>query len=715
MTGTGGRRKGNFPAETTSFIGRGKELTAVREALGGARLVTVTGVGGVGKTRLALRAAEGVRARYPDGVWLVELSPLRSAEPLALAIAEALRLEDQTVRPMPEVLAEWVQDKELLLILDTCEHLVDGCVDLVADLLTVAAGLTVLCTSRQPLRVRGEHRLELGPLALPGDPQADGAEECEALALFTQRAAAAVPGLRFTGAEAAAAAEVCRRLDGLPLALELAGARLRQMSVQELADRLQQRFEVLVSDEEAGGDGATALPRHRMLRTAVGWSHELCAPLERLLWARLAVFADGFDAEAAQAVCAGGPLPAGRVPGLLDHLVDQSVVQRENRSGTERFRMLDTVREYGADWLRELSEEDDLKLCHCRYYQRLARRACAEWNTSRQLVWCERVRTEHANLCAAVDWSLDQPDRSATLEFVGATGFLWLQSGHRRDPRHRLDKALAAGVPFGPQHLPALWARGMIELSMGDREAAVVWAQRCTEVAQEWSASGGDVAALHLTANRHIFSGRPDEALSVLTGIEPGPIRPDWLGSLQLQVRLMVSFAHLLRGDAAAARAVAEEGRALSLRHGEQLAGAAAEYFLAQTELARNDIDSALRKATSALRGHAKVHMISNLALDIDVLATAVRAAGDAHRAARLLGIGQRLWDLTGRPQIGSPHLLASRQACERAIRDKTGDTAYEHAYQEGRAMSHEQAMTYATDGTDAWSSQTSTTRPRTS
>ncbi|WP_051830887.1 ATP-binding protein [Streptomyces violens] len=648
--------------------------------------MTLTGVGGVGKTRLALRAADVVRARYLDGVWLVELSPLCSAEPLALAIAEALRLVDQTVRPMPEVLAEWIQDKELLLVLDTCEHLVDGCVDLVANLLTVAPGLTVLCTSRQPLRVRGERLLELGPLAVPGNRPAAGAEECEALTLFTQRATAAVPGLRFTGAEAAAAAEVCRRLDGLPLALELAGARLKQMSVQDLADRLHERFEVLVGDGETGGDNGTGLPRHRMLRTAIGWSHELCAPRERLLWARLSVFPGGFDRQAAEFVCSSGPIPAEEVRGLLAGLVDKSIVLREAREEEDaerpRYRLLDTVREYGKEWLDRLGEVDPIRQ-HRDYYLRLAEQGAREWLGPHQVQWRHRLLREHANLRTALDFCLGEPDRSA-LRMAGALWFFWNACGYLREGRHYLEAALALSPEASPEHIRALWGCGVIATIQGDRAATERLSAACAAAAQQRGDAATRAAALLLAGNVMALRGDLAGALTAFDEARRAA-EQDSATSLTLSSLTGVAWAHLARGEFDRAAAVADEVRTRWTPHGELWIRGYADYLHGRADLGRGEVASAVAHGRAAVEAKWLLHDTAGLAEALDLLAKAAAAGGRGGRAARLLGFADQVWQSFGRPQMGnSPPLLAARAACERQAKAAIGDQAFEAAYQEG-------------------------------
>ncbi|GLW96345.1 hypothetical protein [Microtetraspora sp. NBRC 16547] len=321
-------RRGNLPAETSTFLGRDADLAEVERLLRQESLVTLTGVAGVGKTRLALKAA----GRLHGGAWLAELSGERNGALLAHTIGAAIGLREQAARPQGDVLAEHLADRRMLLILDTCEHLIGPCRALVGQILRAAPGVRVLATSREPLGLPGERVHAVRPLPVTE-------EDCDAVRLFRERALAVRPGFECSDA----VVRLCRRLDGVPLALELAARRLRALTAGELLDRIDDRFSLL-----AGG-GRTG--RHRTLRTAVGWSHELCTPEERLLWARLSVFGGTFDAEAAADVCADDRLAG--VPYLLARLADKSVVIRNG----QRFRMLGMMRDYGREWLHEIGED----------------------------------------------------------------------------------------------------------------------------------------------------------------------------------------------------------------------------------------------------------------------------------------------------------------------------------------------------------------------
>ena len=358
-TGTPYRTPGALPPQTSGFVGREAELARARELLRQSRLVTITGPGGVGKTRLAVRAAGEAAGGFRDGAHFIELSVVHDPGLLAhtiaarLIIAELSNAESDQGSQRSRLLG-FIRERELLLILDTCEHVIDACAALADSILREAPGVTILATSRQPLDAAGEAVLRLSPLPVP-DPGADSAGKADAVELFAQRAAATVPGFTVTPENLADIITVCRRLDGIPLAIELATVRLRALSLHQMAERIDDRLRLLT------GGRRTGTPRHQTLRAAIEWSYSLCTPAEQLLWARLSVFACGFDLAAAEQVCAGGALAADEILPTLISLVDKSVLTRNGapdpsleeggQPADPVFRMLDTIREFGAERL----------------------------------------------------------------------------------------------------------------------------------------------------------------------------------------------------------------------------------------------------------------------------------------------------------------------------------------------------------------------------
>ncbi|MFJ9529063.1 ATP-binding protein [Streptomyces cyaneofuscatus] len=499
---------GFLPEETSSFVGRRAELARLETALAERRMTTLIGPGGVGKTRLALRAARAAADRYPDGAWWADLSPLYDDALLLPTVSDAVGLADHTLRMPVEALCEWLSDKRLLLVLDSAEHLRAPCSHLLAELLTTSPGLTVLVTSRQPLGTRGEHTVRIQPLPVDGAP--------DALQLFEDRLRASDPhaGLEAPG-DRAAAADICRRLEGIPLAIELAAAGIGRHTVAQLATRIGTRFDAPVDAEDLTASRLDLLAddslwprRHRTLRTTIGWSHELCTPLERLLWARLTLLRTDFDAETAREVCTGGPLTPQEVDRALQGLVAQSVVQRD---GT-RYRMLDTLREYGRMWLAELGEERAAADRHARSFLGLARRAHEGWTGPDQITWYHTVADTHLDLCAALDHLLAH-DVAAAQEMAGRVGFFWACCGHLSEARGYAQRALESGPVEGPHRTRLQWVLGVAALLQGDFATAEKYGALCTAVALYDHDDEGMLGATYLSGLTQLMNGEPAAAL----------------------------------------------------------------------------------------------------------------------------------------------------------------------------------------------------------
>ncbi|MFD5142099.1 ATP-binding protein [Streptomyces sp. NPDC058401] len=690
-----GHGDGYEAADSASFVGRTGELAALERALLEDRLITLTGPGGVGKTRLARRAAgraglaeaglaeagQAEAGPFPDGVHWADLSPLPDERLLVATVADALDLADHTARTPAAAVRQWIGGRRLLLVLDCCEHLVTAVRDLVRELLDAAPHLVLLLTSRQPLGLPDERVLDIGPLPHAVDPS--GAEE--ALALFTRRAAAAAPGQAppWTEARLAAARSVCARLEGIPLALELAAAQLTDHTVEELAVRLARRIGPLSAPAPARP------PRHGALRTAIGWSHEWCTPRERLLWLRLSVFGGAFDLAAARAVCAAAPLAGTDVPALLDALVAKSVVRR---GADGSYRMLDTIREYGAMWRDEAGEREALREAHAAYFTELVRAAERDWLGPDQRIGYRHVEAVHGDLCAALDHYLaTAPERA--LDLASRAGFYWACCGHLHAARGYLERALAAARPeeVAPRvRVRALWALGVTLLLQGEQEQAHRIAVGCEALAAGLDGDPGPALdAAYLLGLSHLLAGRPlaarivsDNALEAFPGtpFDSGP---------RIRCHLVRVFALTGTGLFTDARDEAELLRAGCAERGEHWTRAYADYQLALICLFEG------RPAESAVHARAMLESKRELgdsfgtALGLDLLAAARAATGDGAGAARAYGTGHAYWQAVGHPQRGTPELASVREEFERTARGALGDQAYEEAFREGLRHGH--------------------------
>lgn len=686
MGGSAPRRDCHLPVETTSFVDRRSELAEGRELLARARLVTLTGPGGVGKTRLAARIAARVARAFPDGVRFVPLSGLRDPALVPLAVADALGLHDHSERPALDALVERLRERRLLLVVDNCEHLATACAALAGALLRGTTGIRVLATSRHRLGLTEEHLLEVRPLPVP-DPDGDltAADGYPALALFADRAAAVVPGFRLTAANRASVARLCRRLDGLPLAIELAAVRMRVLDVDQLLARLDDRYRLLT------GGSPAVLPRHQTLRAAVDWSHELCDEREQTVWARLSVLAGSFDLEAAEAVCGG--TVAGSSADVLEAvagLVDKSVLCREaGPDGGLRYRLLDTLRHYGLERLRESpGEERAARVRHRDWAQQLAATCEREWFGPGQPGIVARLRADRDNLRAALDFSLTTPGEAhAGLRLAGTLWFHWHACGAPREGRYWLDRALDAHPDPTPERARALWTAGLLagcpeDLTRGRRRAeeARALARRLGDRAE---AAHADYA---IGVIRLFSDDLPGALTHFRAAVARGRVPGQHLSLLGLDhVELACALAFLGRADEAIE--VCERIRELCAEHGEQWVLSYGERILALALTVKGDAERADAHAREALRLKLAVHDVVGIALTLDLLARIAADRGAHDRAALLLGGADRAWTDVDRDRWGSACLGATRRAAEDRVREAIGPTDYRRAYDRGAAL----------------------------
>ncbi|MGW1206484.1 ATP-binding protein [Streptomyces cyaneofuscatus] len=730
---------GFLPEETSSFVGRRAELARLETALATRRMTTLIGPGGVGKTRLAVRAARAAADRYPDGAWWADLSPLYDDALLLPTVSDAVGLADHTLRMPVEALCEWLSDKRLLLVLDSAEHLRAPCSHLLAELLTTSPGLTVLVTSRQPLGTRGEHAVRIQPLPVDGAP--------DALQLFEDRLRASDPhaGLDAPG-DRAAAADICRRLEGIPLAIELAAAGIGRHTVAQLATRIGTRFDAPVDAEDLTASRLDLLAddslwprRHRTLRTTIGWSHELCTPLERLLWARLTLLRTDFDEETAREVCTGGPLTPQEVDRALQGLVAQSVVQWD---GT-RYRMLDTLREYGRMWLIELGEERAAADRHARSFLGLARRAHEGWTGPDQISWYHTIADTHLDLCAALDHLLAH-DVAGAQEMAGRVGFFWACCGHLSEARGYAQRALEAGPVEGPHRTRLQWVLGVAALLQGDFATAEKYGALCTAIALYDHDDEGMLGATYLSGLTQLMNGEPAAALEAAervlrmtetappdggpdgrratatdtatdtttdtasesgacdsTASEPGASEPGedsapLESAHRLRCRLITVFALTALGRLAESGRAAAALRRSCERGGEYWTRSYADYQLALIALLQGRPEASAVHARAMLAGKHRLRDSFGIALGLDILAAAIAAQGAGAQAARVYGTGHAYWRMVGHPQRGTPELGPVRETCELQARAAVGDEAYQRAFERGQADNAEVGLAAA-------------------
>ncbi|WP_329084082.1 ATP-binding protein [Streptosporangium sp. NBC_01469] len=690
-TPAGWRRDGNLPNELTSFVGRTRLLTTLRQRLGEHRLVTVTGIGGVGKSRTALRIAHQMRSDFKDGVWFADLARLQDSGMVRHTITSALGIADQSARSADETLVEWLGDREILLIIDTCEHLVDACGALFEDLLDNAAGLTILATSRQSLNARGEHTVTIPPLAVPGDSPGEDVFTNEAVQLFVARASAVVPNFMLDEHNIGPVAELCRRLDGIPLAIELAAVRMRALSVEQILGLLADRFSLLA------GASRTALPRHQTLRAAIGWSHELCEPAERLLWARLAVFAGDFELDAARYVCSGDSLPSEDIMELISSLVEKSILLSDGTPSGHRYRLIDTLRQYGEEWLDKLGETAGIRKRHRDYYLQLAKRSEDAWSGARQVYWYVRMRHEHDNIRVALDHCLRNPGEvQEGLKLLSSLWFMWVACGLAREGRLYLEKTLELARQPSPDRCKALWVLSYINSAQGNITGAIEAAEQCSSDAVRVGDSGAVILATKMLGTAAFLQNDLQKA-SALLGVaiefhkSGRELNPGLLPSI-----VELSMVLLIQNEPAEAEVLLRDCIAVCTQRGELWLRSYAIYALASVYQAMGRSPEAMSNAREALRLKRYFHDVLGIGLAIEVVAKQALEDGQAALAARLMGGGQANWRTFGMPQLGSPFFNSEHDRCIKECRRVLGEEAHEKAFAQGRKLNLEELIVLA-------------------
>jgi non-specific serine/threonine protein kinase len=667
-------RHTNLPLQLTSFVGREHEIATVRRLLDRARLVTLTGAGGSGKTRLALRVAADLVSTYRDGVWIIDLAPLADGSDVPQTVASVLGARADAGRSLP-ALADFLSPKNVLLVLDNCEHLVAACAELAHDLLRTCVEVHILATSREPLAIAGETTWRVPPLSVP-DAAGQTMLQSEAVCLFLERAAAVAPDLVLTKEQSAALVEICRDLDGMPLAIELAAARVDVLSVEQIASRLDDRFRLLATGQRLG------LPRHQTLRAAVDWSFNLLSPEEAQLWSRLSVFSGGWSLDSAETVCAGGTLAPSEVLDVLSALVRKSLVVVEPHPTTPRYRLLETMRQYAAVKLEEIGETATLRQRHAQWCIALTREADRHLTGAHQPEWLERLEREHDNVRAALEWSLSS-DPHAGLVLSGSLWRFWWMHGYLREGRERLARVLHSGQQTAtPARVKALHSAGLLALWQGDVAAARSLLVQALAMAEQIGDRGGAAFALmflgrvcrdegDVDASRQygaravaLFRALANDwdlgfALHFLglalidsdiddaqAAFEEGAARfraagDGWSVAMPLRGLGLVAYA---RGDDAAAGHFFGQSLTLFRERGDAWAVAMLVHDLGCVARRSGNLDSARTHFQEALRLWRRLGNDRGCALGLVGLAGVAAASGGARLAARLYGAARAVY-----------------------------------------------------------------------
>jgi predicted ATPase/DNA-binding CsgD family transcriptional regulator len=682
----------NLPAEVTSFVGRREELREVKRLLTTTRLLTLTGSGGVGKTKLALRAAAGMARGFPDGAWLVLLDSVRDPLLVTQAVFSALGVHDLSAGLSLSSLTDYLAAKRLLLLLDNCEHLLDGCAVLAGTLISACADLHVLATSRQALGVAGEVRMTVPPMSLPGEGAADSPQRLlssDAVWLLSDRAAAVVPGFAVNADNAAEVLELCRRLDGIPLALELAAVRLGSLSLDQLNRGLAGELSVL------GRANRGAEARQQTLEATIGWSYGLLDDQERLLWARLSVFAGGFEEDAAVAVCCDARLPAGQITDLLGELVDKSILKRQLRdSGPPRYWLLEIMRYYGRERLCELGEQAAAQQRHLDWMCGLARQVGA-WD-SRQVALFDRMHREWDNLWAALDFCSRHPAHvAAASELAQDLLPYWVSRGPFGDVRRVLtslaELAPEDSVPRGR----LLWVAAIMAMSANDYDACAALGEESLRIGT--AARDVEVVAWALTvvAVPRLLNG---DLAGAKEQVEPALTLARLMGLDHVEMTGPNTLFPILiaAGEIDRVIEIGESATALTGERGESWCRGYQLDYLARACWLRGDRERAEALAREAAVCKHAVDDRNGLTMVLETLASMAADRGRHERAAILLGSAQRVRDASSLTLIE----LYRRQH-ERSVSiiiQGIGRKALDAAYARGRAMTIGEGVAFAVE-----------------
>jgi predicted ATPase/class 3 adenylate cyclase len=737
----------NLPAQLTTFVGRERELAEVAALLAECRLVTLAGAGGAGKTRLAIQAARQLQGAFPHGIWLVELAPL--ADPLLVpqAALAVLGLQEDGQRTPLQILIDYLQPKTLLLLLDNCEHLIEACAGLSQALLQACPDLRILASSREALGVAGEAAYRVPSLATPPAdwlPAPAELAQLDAVRLFVERAAAARPGFALTEQNAAAVAQICRRLDGIPLAIELAAARVKVLAPEQIAARLDDRFRLLT------GGSRTALPRQQTLRALIDWSYSLLSPEEQLLLRRLAVFTGGWTLEAAEAVCAGEGIEPYDVLDLLERLVDKSLALLVEEGGEVRYRRLETIRQYAREKFADSDEAATVRDRHLAHYVTFCETADTGLQMFDAVTWGRRLVQELDNIRAALEWALPGDPLSA-LRICGAMRYFWSMGGLGVEGERWINLALNA-LADGPA--PATEAeRQQRQRYQARALMALAWCYVAVGRSAEGVQAGEESIALYRQAEpydaielalallvlgqAHFFLGNNDQSraaleegtqlartsrapfaeifslsmLSRLRAVLDGDLAgaqavadealrradQEGMGFLATMLTYNLGVIALGQGDFAAARRHFRDGRDRASEQSARLNVLMAESELAHLDRNMGNYEEALARYRETIIAFRDAGQRGAVAHQLECFGFIALAQGQAERAVRLWAAAAALREQVGAPMM--PQEQAEYEAQRALAQEQLGAAAFTASWAAGRQLAAEQAIREAVEG----------------
>ncbi|WP_176156896.1 ATP-binding protein [Arthrobacter sp. P2b] len=668
----------------------------MREAMTESRLVTLIGPGGVGKTRLAVHLGAMVRQSFEDGVWLVDLAPLSNSAMVPEALLSALEIRTTSAQSAAAQLSAYLSERNLLVILDNCEHVLPGCRFLVEALLENSPRLSILATSRERLGVKGERLLPVLPFELPqaNDVLDETAvRRFDSLAFFNDRAKASSPEFRITNENVAAAAELCIQLDGIPLALELAASRLRSLSVTQLLKRLKSRFAILSSGSP------TAPPRQQTLRALIDWSYDLCTSEQKVLWRRLSVFAGSTDLDAIERICSDENLSQSSVLEVVDSLVAKSILIAIVTPNSVRYQVLETIRQYALERAQDVGEEATLRRRHCQYYLELSQSSAEQFWSHKQNEWISRLRSEHENLRAALTYCVAGTESSevSALKLVTALRFHWMLGGFVSEGRRWLDLILAASTDYGTEMCRALCVAAWAAAVQGDFAGSHQRLRECTLLLEELKTAGNisetDVDDIETQIQTWsgallLFGGNPSSAASMF---EKALARDRAANRIEgtMLVLCQLSITYALMADFSRAEEVSAESITLSDKVRETYVKSVALWSKACCAWSQGNLKRALEYAHESL-GRALVFDDKVMtALNLEVISSALVEQTKYEDAAVIRGVASRVWEVL-ESSIASfgPHLAGAHEKWAKRADKALGSRAYREALTRGYRMS---------------------------
>ncbi len=680
----------NLPVHLTSFIGRDEELAAVRESLSTARLVTLTGVGGAGKSRLATEVAATLLNVYPGGVWLVEMAALTDPRLIAPTTAGLLGVRENPERDLLQLLIAHLRPASTLIVLDNCEHLVEGVADFARRLLDACPQLRILCTSRERLGITGEVQHSLSGLRIPEPASASESQlRCaDAVRLFAERAAAVQASFELSDTTISRVAEICQRLDGLPLAIELAAARISTYGVAQIAARLGDRFRLLTRGSRI------ALPRHRTLRAVVDWSYELLGEPERRVFDRLSVFVGGFTFEAADAVC-GHPDDGSDLPEMLARLLDKSLVMAEAVASPEyRYRMLETLRAYGMERLDARGETDQLHARHAAFFRGLAEAAGLGLRGADQPVWLERLSKEHNNLRSALQWSIARGDTETAARMAGSLYPFWDLRGHYTEGRRWLTDVLTAGGDISETvRTRALMGVATLAIIQGDVEQAVAACEEATARSRAANDGAGLAHALQYLGLIAIYADELDQAAALLAQsiksarAAEAPWEHGW-------ALIFLAVLALAREELDRAAALSRESMAVLEPVGDLEAFGWAVAICGAAAWAQDNLKEASTALRTALQAFNRLSGLWGLSVALLVSAFVLVQQGRDHAGVRLLGAAESLRASAGVGMV--PFIQTWLDTAVADTKAALGPETFHREWQAGHTLPREVAVAHA-------------------